>query len=546
MLFLSFTLIFPSLVLAYDLHIFGNGALPTNGSNIEVKVFVDLGQTQASAEEWEKWRPDSATVAILPSIDDIQKNQDLIKKMEENGKLIAVSDLLDSSQKPVFPLYAVFTENYHSVVFLNFVRDGSLFLDQESIEAIQKLVPEKMIVVGTEKNIPVVKEKLGVFDPIPIEYIVREKIGPDYSQGMTVAEKPVVLFFYSSRCPSCRRIKNEITPPVLDKYRDQVKIVFLDYVFSENYEKLAHLEEQWKVEDKASVELFSEAGYVTSDDEAKINQNIEQLIQKTLTLFGEDKKKVTSDAGSIEDIIFQRFKGFTPWVVAGAGVLDGLNPCAFATIIFMVNLLMVLGHSRKRIFEIGITYSLSVFITYLLLGLGLFQIWQSLAVYQVFSRAIYGIMASVLLVFAFLSIKDAIQYKKDKKETEFSLGLPKGFRVKINQYLKKSFSEKKLLVAAILSGFVISLLEAGCTGQIYLPTIMYIARQSTSFRAFFFLILYNVFFIIPLFIVFLGVYYGSQSKALVSFGRKNILFSKLALGSLFIVLSILLWQSALS
>jgi cytochrome c biogenesis protein CcdA len=75
---------------------------------------------------------------------------------------------------------------------------------------------------------------------------------------------------------------------------------------------------------------------------------------------------------------------------------------------------------------------------------------------------------------------------------------------------------------------------------------MYIARQSTSMRAFLYLILYNAFFIVPLLVVFFGVYYGSQSKALVNFGRKNILFSKLALGSLFIVLSVLLWQSALS
>jgi len=539
-------LVMPSLALTYEVLLFGNGTLPAEESNPEVIAYVDLGQHPAAADEWEKWQPGSNAIIVLPSTDDLQKNQDILKKMEEKGKLVAVSDLLDDAKKPVFPLYAVFTENYHSIIFLNFVNDEKIFLDNDTIKAIQKENPEKIVVVGTQQNLPVVKEKLIAFDPIPIEYIEREKLGVDFTQKISIAEKPVILFFFSSRCPTCRRLKNEITPPIFEKYRDQVKVVYLDYVFSENYEKLALLEEQWQVENKTSVELFSEAGYVTSEDEGTINQNIEQLIQKTLTLSEADKKKVTSKAGPIQDIISQRFKGFTPWVVAGAGVLDGLNPCAFATIIFMVNLLMVLGHSRKRIFEIGITYSLSVFITYLLLGLGLFQIWQSLAVYQVFSRVIYGVMASVLLVFAILSIKDAIQYKKDKKETEFSMGLPKGFRVKINQYLKKSFSEKKLLVAAILSGFVISLLEAGCTGQIYLPTIMYIARQSTSLRAFFYLILYNVFFIIPLLVVFLGVYYGSQSKALVNFGRKNILFSKLALGSLFIVLSMLLWQSALS
>ncbi|MCX6089277.1 MAG: hypothetical protein NTX88_02685 [Candidatus Atribacteria bacterium] len=530
----------------YDVVIFGNGPLPGKPDNQAVISQIDLGQHSVTPDEWEKWLSQTSDVMVLPSPEEIKTQYDLLKKIEGSGKTLVASDLLDSNEKAVFTPYGLMSSNYHTVAVLNFVGDVITPLLDETLKAIQKENPEKILAIGTEKNISRLREKLSTFQD-KTEFLEREKIEKGFSQIITITEKPVILFFFSSRCPACRKLRNEITPPIFEKYKNQVKVAYLDYIFSQNYEKLVALEEKWKIEDKTSVEIFSNAGFVTSEDEGAINTKIEKLIQDTLSLSESDKKKVTGDvAGNLENIIFKRFKGFTLWVVAGAGLLDGLNPCAFATIIFMVNLLMVLGHSRRRIFEIGITYSLSVFCTYLLLGLGLFRIWQSLSVYQVFSRIIYGVMASLLLIFAVLSIKDAIQYRKDKKETEFSLGLPKGFRVKINQYLKKSFSEKKLLVAAILSGFVISLLEAGCTGQIYLPTIMYIARQTTSFRAIFFLILYNIFFIIPLFIVFLGVYYGSQSKTITSFGRKNILFSKLALGGLFIVLSLLLWQSALS
>ena len=87
-------------------------------------------------------------------------------------------------------------------------------------------------------------------------------------------------------------------------------------------------------------------------------------------------------------------------------------------------------------------------------------------------------MALLLLVFAALSIKDAIQYKKKGKETDMTLGLPESWRRRINQYLKNSFTEKNLVVAAILSGFVISLWRQGTFGQVYLPTIMYIARET--------------------------------------------------------------------
>ena len=85
------------------------------------------------------------------------------------------------------------------------------------------------------------------------------------------------------------------------------------------------------------------------------------------------------------------------------------------------------------------------------------------------------------------------------------------------------------MVAAILSGFVISLLEAGCTGQIYLPTIMYIA-QATPYRwqALGYLVLTTLFFYDSLLLaVFLAIFWGSQSKALVNFARKNIVFLRL-------------------
>jgi thiol-disulfide isomerase/thioredoxin len=279
----ALTLVFSSSLLAYDIQFFGNGVLPAPEDEANIKAYIDLGQTQAGAEDWEKWQPESSTVIILPSNEDIQNHQDILRKMEENGKLVAVSDLLDDSQYPVFPPYSIFTENYHSVVFLNFVGDGSIFLDEESIQAIQKLTPEKIFVIGTEKNLPPIQEKLVIFESIPVEVIEREKITANYSQVVSVPENPVILFFYSSRCPVCRRIKNEISPSILEKYREQVKVVYLDYAFPENYSKLIYHEKKWKIENNTSLELFSNAGYVASETEDTINQDIERLIQISLS-----------------------------------------------------------------------------------------------------------------------------------------------------------------------------------------------------------------------------------------------------------------------
>ena len=528
-------LFFSSGAEAYEILLYGNLTQPLQEDGVALQI--DLGGHQLKEEEWKNILDSSENTVLLPSLGDLEKG---ISFLEENkGKIlgIVVSDSFAEEQS-IFAPFLSFTHNYHRVLIFNFLQDDPEVPWDKYLEETEEV--DLIIVVGTENNLPSLREKFSVLGE-KVQFIARGS-SLDFQEKLSVEEKPVLFFFYSSRCPTCRRLKSEVVPPIVDKYKDKVKVVYLDYLFSDNYERMVEWEEHWQVENKTSVEVFSDAGFVAEEDEKEFVAQLEELIQKTIE---SGKKKVSSPLPG-ENLIFRRFQGFTPWVIIGAGFLDGLNPCAFATIVFMVNLLLLLGHSRRHILAIGLTYSIAVFITYLLLGLGLFQFWQVLSSYQTASRILYLIMALLLLVFAALSIKDAIQYKREGKETGMTLGLPESWRVRINQYLKNSFTEKNLVVAAILSGFVISLLEAGCTGQVYLPTIMYIARESPyRWQALGYLLLYNSFFILPLLVVFLTIFWGSQSKALVNFARKNIVFSKIALAILFIFLSLLLLEGAL-
>ena len=534
-LILVLLLFFASGAGAYEILLYANlTQLPLEDG---VVLRIDLGGHELMEEEWGNILESSENIVLLPSLSDIEKRISFLEENKEKVLGIVVSDLF-SEEQPVFSPFLSFTYNYHRVLIFNFLHDDPDVPWDEYLKETEEA--DSIIVVGTGGNLPLLREKFSA-EGEKVQFVERDS-SPDFQEKLSVEEKPLLFFFYSSRCPSCRHLKDEVVPPVLDKYKDKIKVIYLDYLFSENYKKLVEWEEHWQVENKTSVEAFSDAGFVAEEDEKEFASRLEELIQKTI----ESEKKEVSPPPPGEDLIFRRFEGFTPWVIIGAGFLDGLNPCAFATIVFMVNLLLLLGHSRRRILEIGLTYSITVFVTYLLLGLGLFQFWHVLSAYQTASRILYLIMALLLLVFAALSIKDAIQYKKKGKETDMTLGLPESWRRRINQYLKNSFTEKNLVVAAILSGFVISLLEAGCTGQVYLPTIMYIARETPyRWQALGYLLLYNAFFILPLLVVFFAIFWGSQSKALVDFARKNIVFSKIALAILFVCLSLLLLKGAL-
>jgi hypothetical protein len=59
---------------------------------------------------------------------------------------------------------------------------------------------------------------------------------------------------------------------------------------------------------------------------------------------------------------------FSLWAVLAAGLIDGINPCALMTLLFLISLLAVGGQTKKIIFLVGLGFTLGVFGTYLAIG----------------------------------------------------------------------------------------------------------------------------------------------------------------------------------
>ena len=62
-------------------------------------------------------------------------------------------------------------------------------------------------------------------------------------------------------------------------------------------------------------------------------------------------------------------------VVTSAGLIDSINPCALAILIFLLNTLIGSGDKRRAL-KAGLAFSLSLYIAYFLFGLGLFSAIQ--------------------------------------------------------------------------------------------------------------------------------------------------------------------------
>jgi len=94
-----------------------------------------------------------------------------------------------------------------------------------------------------------------------------------------------------------------------------------------------------------------------------------------------------------------------------------------------------------------------------------------------------------------------------------------------------------LILVSILLGMIISLLEAVCTGQVYLPVLVNIFRTGVDQQKVFLLILwYNLMFIVPLLAVFVLFYLGYSSEMLSKWLKNKLLYIKLLMMLVFFFL----------
>jgi cytochrome c biogenesis protein CcdA/thiol-disulfide isomerase/thioredoxin len=219
--------------------------------------------------------------------------------------------------------------------------------------------------------------------------------------------------------------------------------------------------------------------------------------------------------------IIQRFKSFSFVAVLGAGLLDGLNPCAFTTIIFFVSYLAAMERKGREILLVGAAFTAAVFLAYLLVGAGVLGFVHSLGVVQTLSRVVYLGTGVFCLVLAVAALYDLYKIRKGKHE-EMALKLPDFLQRRVRRAIREGAGVRNYVWAAAVTGAIVSLLELACTGQVYLPTIIFVTGvPELRANALLYLVLYNLMFIVPLVVIFLLVYYGTTSLQLAGFMRRH-------------------------
>ena len=247
-----------------------------------------------------------------------------------------------------------------------------------------------------------------------------------------------------------------------------------------------------------------------------------------------------------EESIIHRFKSFGVLAILLAGLMEGLNPCALATLVFFISYLTMVGRKRKEIFWAGLGFSGTGFITHLLIGIGILSFIQHLSFLPLFSQIVYFITFVFALLLGIFSLYDYIQLKKGRP-SKMKLQVPNFLKKKIHQMIRvrsdvleanKESTSIRFLLAAVVIGFIVTLFQSTCTSQVYLPTILFVMNvPSLRGSAVLYLILYNFIYILPLLVIFGIVYWGVTSEQLSFFLQKRASTIKLLTSAFFFALA---------
>lgn len=196
-----------------------------------------------------------------------------------------------------------------------------------------------------------------------------------------------------------------------------------------------------------------------------------------------------------------------------AGVVDGINPCAFTVLLLFITAMLAtlqggeqnLNAVRARLLGMGSIYIVAILLTYLALGVGLLKTLDFFTRQHLPAR--FGALLAIL--FGLWMLKDFFL-----PDLGWRLQAPG----KVGEIARQS-AKKATIPALVVGGFLIGLCTVPCSGAVYLGVLSLLALQPTALLGYGYLVLYNIVFVLPLVVILVA---ASARPALNRLARWNL------------------------
>ncbi len=351
------------------------------------------------------------------------------------------------------------------------------------------------------------------------------------------AEDHLVIHFFGSRtCAECLKIKETLLQPLAEEFPGVIDLRLHEIEEEDGLRLMLEMEKRYGVTEPAPQELFLPRDCLVG--EADIMARGETLIREYLEDPGRWKPLEPGWEEDRGDLIRNRFDELTFISILAAGLVDGVNPCAIATMIFLISFLAMQHRPRSQIITIGLTFTAAVYLTYLLIGMGAFRFIVMLHAYRLVSQIVRWSAVTLAGLVGLLSFRDAWRYRKSGDTGQVLLQLPKPVKLRIHKMISGHLSGRHLILGAVVTGFLVTLFEAVCTGQVYLPAIIVMSRSAgTRTAGWLYLLFYNVLFVLPLLIVMILTGFGLTWHKLARTTQKNLPRLKILMGIVLLALA---------
>ncbi|GBE17154.1 thiol:disulfide interchange protein precursor [bacterium BMS3Abin15] len=329
-------------------------------------------------------------------------------------------------------------------------------------------------------------------------------------------EKKQAAYFYADWCPHCQQVDKFFTEKgFYDKY--DVKKFNIDG--GENKKLLAqvYLDNGYK--------KYKGIPVIIIDD---------KLIAGDVNIINSFEEEIEKSRGTVLSII-EKARGniggattnnISLTVLVGAALVDAINPCAFAVLIILIAT-VISARGRNQALATGLLFAAAVFVSYFLMGLGLYKVVTVFSLPKIISIVV-GVLA-VLIGLA--NLKDAFWHGK-----VFLMEVPMSWRPKMKSILKGVTSPP----GAIIAGFLVSLFLLPCTSGPYIVILGLLAEKVELAKTIPLLFLYNFIFVLPMILITLAMYFGLRAGKLEEWRMKNIRLLHAVGGTIMLIIGIYL------
>ena len=240
-------------------------------------------------------------------------------------------------------------------------------------------------------------------------------------------------------------------------------------------------------------------------------------------------KRGTGDTASSEGVIpFTVMPILSISSVFIVGLLAGFNPCLFAILAFIASVALASTGKRRNVFYIVAAFSLGIFVTYLVFGLGMLRIMQSFNGIQDYIRTFLVLLVGALGVW---HVYDAWHMTHNTKSTFYT---PKSFI-----RLTESMTKRVNLPAAFFLGALFSLIKAPCVGAVYFVILDMVKDKSMAGIAY--LAVYNLGVVLPVFLIGIAIAFGLKPEVVDDFRNNHRSGMRLVTGITLLLIAVLMY-----